>query len=57
MRKSTVKEPVIKPFKNSTEDVWVGFQHYRNVNGQATFIAGGIEYPEVTQLVQKYFKP
>jgi fructose-bisphosphate aldolase class 1 len=49
-----VQLPHIRPFKESKEDYWVGYTHYRVVKGEVVFIAGGIESEEAKQELRNF---
>lgn len=49
-----VQLPHIRPFKNSKEDYWVGYAHYRVVRGEVVFITGGIESEEAKQELRNF---
>jgi len=46
----------IKPFKQDSTSIWLGFRHYQVVNGELILAAGGSPCKERYEKVKKYFK-
>ena len=49
-----VQLPYIRPFKNSKEDYWVGYTHYKVTKSGIIFVAGGIESEEAKQELKNF---
>lgn len=49
-----VELPYIRPFKNSKEDYWVGYAHYKVTPKGIIFVAGGTESEEAKEELRKF---
>lgn len=46
----------VKQFRNGSQNWWVGYKHYRLIEGVPTLCGGGVENKEETEHFSKYLK-
>lgn len=50
------KLPQIKQFSDKSFNWWVGYKHYKLIDGEPTLCAGGIEDEKELEHFKKYLK-